>query len=101
MSEIKTLKLSTGEEVICKIEEIDEECGVYTISSPLTLGLMRGQNGVGLGFAPWIFSTKSGQIELNVDQIVGLATPDNEVEKAYLSEISGIQLAPAGSLIQG
>ena len=101
MSEIKTLKMSSGEEIICKIEEIDEESGVFTVSSPLVLALMRGPQGVGLGWAPWIYSTKMGNFEVSVDHIMCLGTPDKETTDAYLSEISGIQVAPASSLIQG
>ena len=101
MSEVKTLKLSSGEEVLCKVEEIDEDAGVFTVSSPMVLQILQGPQGYGLGLIPWLHSTKHGKIEVSVSHIIGLTDPDKDVTDAYLSQISGIQLSSAGSILQG
>lgn len=100
MSEVKTLKMVSGEEVICKVNEIDEDTGVFTIESPLVLQVMQSPNGgFGLGLIPWIHSQRSGELEISASQIMCLATPDKEVEDGYLSQVSGIQIQSAGSIL--
>jgi len=102
MSEIKTLKMVSGEEVLCKVNEIDEDSGVFTIESPLVLQVMpTPQGGFGLGLIPWIHSQRSGEIEVSVSQIMCLATPDKEVQDGYLSQISGIKIASSGIALNG
>lgn len=101
MSEVKTLKMSSGEEVICKVEEIDEETRVFTINSPMVLQIIQGPTGYGLGLIPWMHSTKYGNIEVSLSHITALTDPDKDVTDAYLSQISGIKLASAGSILQG
>lgn len=101
MSEVKTLKMSSGEEVLCKIEEIDEDTRVYTISSPMVLQILQGPQGYGLGLIPWIHSTKRGNIEVSLNHVMALIEPDKDVIDAYLSQTSGIQLATTGSILQG
>lgn len=100
MSDIKALKMVSGEEVICKVTETED--GETLIESPLVLQVMRAPDGgFGLGLIPWIHSVKSGQIRLNPDQIMAVVEPDKEVIDGYLSQTSGIQLASAGSILHG
>lgn len=102
MAEIKTLKMVSGEEVICKVNEIDEDSGVFTIESPLVLQVMPApQGGFGLGLIPWVHSQKHGTLEVSVSQIMCLGDPDKDVIDGYLSQISGIQLASSGSVLHG
>lgn len=103
MSEVKTLKLSSGEEVICKLESTAEVNGEkqYIISSPMVLQIIQGPQGYGLGLIPWVHSIKRGNIPINAEHVVAPFDPDKEVVDAYLSQVSGIQLASAGSILQG
>lgn len=100
MADIKGLKMVSGEEVICKVRSTPEG---LMISDALVLQVMpTGNGGYGLGLLPWVHSTRSGEIRINEDQIMGvIESPDKEVQDAYLSQTSGIQLAPAGSILQG
>lgn len=100
MAEITTLKMVSGEEVICKLIEVDDESGVFTIESPLVLQVMPAPGGgFGLGLIPWIHSKKHGTLEVAAAQVMCLAETDKEVVDGYLSQTSGIQLASAGSVL--
>lgn len=97
---VKSLKMVSGEEVICKVRQTAEG---LMVSDALVLHVMpNGSGGYGLGLLPWVHSTRRGEIRINEDQIMGvIESPDKEVEDAYLSQTSGIQLAPAGSVLHG
>lgn len=99
-TEVKGLKMVSGEEVICKVRSTTEG---LMVSDALVLQVMPdGRGGYGLGLLPWVHSTKRGEIRINEDQIMGVIdSPDKEVQDAYLSQTSGIQLAPAGSVLHG
>lgn len=98
MSEIRSLKMVSGEEVICKLEQ----CTQYdlTISSPLVLQVMPAPGGgYGLGLIPWIHSKKTGSFDVNRNQIMVNCSPDKDVADGYLSQVSGIQLASSGNVL--
>mgnify|MGYP002642235942 CR=1 FL=1 len=55
--DIRVFKLISGEEIVAKVE-VDEECeGVYKIVDVRMLAAMQTQQGVQVGFQPWLFAT--------------------------------------------
>jgi hypothetical protein len=102
MSAVTTLKMASGEEVICKVEATPT--GItkkYLVSSPMILQIIQGPQGYGLGLIPWVHSVKRGEIPIDESHVVASFSPDKEIIDAYLSQTSGIQLASAGSILQG
>jgi len=99
MSEIKTLKMTSGEEVIGRVEH-DEDGETY-ISSPLVIQIMQlPQGGFGLGLIPWVHSSKTQRVQLNFAQVMAQVDPDKDIQDEYISQTSGIKIASAG-LLQG
>lgn len=102
MSEVKAVRLVSGEEVLCQIQGEDTNKGVYFVSAPRVLQLMpTPQGGYGLGLLPWFHSKSSGEIEMSKSHIVAICDPDADTEKAYLEQVSGIKLATPGNILHG
>lgn len=103
MSDVTTLKMASGEEVICKVEALASAGNnkKYLVSSPMILQIIQGPQGYGLGLIPWVHSVKRGEIPIDESHVVAVFSPDKEIIDAYLSQTSGIQLASAGSILQG
>jgi len=89
---VKVLKLITGEEVFARVTE--EENNLITFEKPMTLQSVpnkkTGQMGVAL--IPWIMSGKSEKITISTDHIIAQDKPKEQVEKNYLSTITGLTL---------
>jgi len=108
--EIKVLKLITGEEIITRIVHSEEEQkGVYYTRTPKMPGLQdqflhletpqlvhplppnaSGQLGVGL--APWCLAGEPSSIKIETKHVMVNVEPKKDMEKSYLSAITGITL---------
>lgn len=93
MADIRILKLTSGEELIAKVEKID---GGYTVTNPLAIQVVGvDQDGMGLQIRmlPYMITRQEGTFTL-FDHAV--AMPPLETAKAmedqYLQQTSGIQL---------
>lgn len=95
MSEIKSIILVTGEELIGTLKHKIEISDVYLFEKPRVVAIMRSPDGrQGLGLVPWAKSNMDATIEINKSQTVSRPfDPVTEVTNAYLQETSGIQLA--------
>lgn len=92
MSEIITLKLSSGEEIITRVVERDET--TITLDRPNMIGLVpAGPDGqVGIQLVPWVASNQDGEIKVNLAHVVAETVPASELEKGYLQRTSAIAL---------
>ncbi len=89
---IQVIKMSNGEEIIAKVSSGDKGYIVATQARSVRM-MPDGKGGAQLGLIPFVILNPDGSIPLNENLIVGRAPATNEVEKLYLSEVSGIQLS--------
>lgn len=99
MSTVKTLKLTSGEEILCFA---NEETRVVYVSKPRILQVMHTPSGLGLGLLNFLNSNPDvSDLPIDRSHIIACCAPEPETERAYLEQTSGISLASAGSLITG
>jgi hypothetical protein len=88
------MKLVSGEEIIARFIDASPTRNGVTVSHVRTIGLQQGQNGdFGIGMMDYILSDKDCVIEIKNFAVIASYTPSHEVERAYLSNTSGFQLA--------
>jgi hypothetical protein len=82
-----SFKLSSGEEIIGRLEAEDDKG--YTLHKPMVL--IAGKEGLGL--APFMFSVSpDGKFILKSNAISCVAKTQTEISKQYTSQTSGIKL---------
>jgi hypothetical protein len=82
-----SFKLSSGEEIVARLEE--EGNNTYTLRKPLVL--IAGQQGLGL--APFMFSVSpDSKFILQAHSINCIAKTEAEIGKQYTAQTSGIHL---------
>ena len=91
MSEVKVLKLTTGEEVIARVEQ---QRDYMMLEKPMTMAPVPGQSPGQMGFAmvPWMMAAKGDFIQLSLSHIVVETEAKGEIEKNYLASITGLSL---------
>lgn len=91
--DIKVFKLVTGEELMSRVTDEDDDS--FTLSKPRVVAIGPGPNNqVSVTLIPLFASSQNGIIRLNKSSIV--ATPvefSPELEKAYIEQTTGIALA--------
>lgn len=91
MSEVKILRLTSGEELIGKVTQSDN---LYNIKKAYIL-IPMGQGQI--GFAPYMPYTKAEDgIDIPDMHVMFALQPMIEMENQYTSAISGLVTAPAG-----
>ena len=91
MSNVKVLKLTTGEEVIARVgQEVDN----IILEKPMTMAPVPGQTPGQMGFAmvPWMMAAKGDSIQISLSHIVVETEAKSEIEKNYLASITGLSL---------
>ena len=90
-SDVKILKMITGEEVMARISNSG---GLITLDNPLMLQAIpqqtTGQMGVAL--IPWLMSGKSTKLTISEDHVIALDDPQDQAEKNYLAQVTGLSL---------
>ena len=90
-SDVKILKMITGEEVMARITNSG---GLITLDHPMMLQAIpqqtTGQMGVAL--IPWLMSGKSTKLTISEDHIIALDDPQDQAEKNYLAQVTGLTL---------
>lgn len=88
------IKLANGEELIARCSNYvkGEVTSSLTIDTPRVIGLQETQKGIGLGFMPYILGNPDAEITLQASVIASVYGPKAEIEKAYMSQTSKIQL---------
>ena len=91
MSEVKVLKLTTGEEIIARVKQ---ERDYMMLEKPMTMAPVPGQSPGQMGFAmvPWMMAAKGDSIQLSLSHIVVETDAKGEIEKNYLASITGLSL---------
>lgn len=91
MSDVKVLKLTTGEEVIARVEQ---QRDYMMLEKPMTMAPVPGQTPGQMGFAmvPWMMAAKGDFIQLSLSHIVVETEAKGEIEKNYLASITGLSL---------
>jgi len=90
--EITVVKLTSGEEIIATVSDINEiHISLYR---PCTLGIGQGGHPV---MNKWmVFADKDKPVEIKTSSIVAFATPDSDMAAHYTTLTSNIVTAPAG-----
>jgi hypothetical protein len=91
VGEVVVLKLSSGEEVIARIESKDSDS--VKLRRPCALGM--GPNGPMMN--KWsVFADKDKLVDLKIEFVMATAAPEKEIADHYESLTSSIVKAPAG-----
>ena len=86
-NEVYTIKLTSGEELVCKISASAEDS--ITVSQPLSV--TPGPQGIGL--MPSMFTADPQQnVEINTRNICLMAFTDESVRGKYIQATTGIQV---------
>jgi hypothetical protein len=82
-----SLKLSSGEEIVARLDAESEKS--FTVRKPMVL--IAGEKGLGL--APFMFSVSpDGKFNLQATSVSCIAKTQDEIGKQYLAQTSGIAL---------
>jgi hypothetical protein len=82
-----SLKLSSGEEIVARLEKEDDKS--FTLKKPMVL-IMQQQ---GLGLAPFMFSVSpEAKFVLQATSVSCVAKTEGEISKQYTSQTSGISV---------
>ena len=82
-----SLKLSSGEEILGRLES--EDTNNYTLKKPMVLIAQEK----GLGLAPFMFSVSpDGKFVMKANAVSCVAKTESEISKQYMAQTSGIAL---------
>lgn len=98
MSNIKALKLVTGEELVVEITNENEEN--ITFKNPVATVMQRRQDGAALGFMPWM-QASDGPFKIARDNVMIIAEVADEVKNGYNQIFGAGIVVPPKDLILG
>ena len=82
-----SLKLSSGEEIVARLEK--EDTKYFVVKKPMVLIAQQE----GLGLAPFMFSVSpDAKFSINITSVSCVAKTQDEIAKQYTSQTSGIQM---------
>ena len=96
---IRTLKLVDGTELIARVFE---GASTFTfIKDPLVVRLMPNEQGQATPvFTLWLLTAEDGEpIEITSANILASAPPSDQFEAAYLTAVTGVEVAPRKNII--
>lgn len=97
MSDLKLIKMTSGEEILAKV--VSQDKTTWTIEDVTSIVMHPTKEGtMSVGFAPFL-PYSEGPISLCVDAIAVVADPNQQLQSEHLRVFSGIEIAPAGSII--
>lgn len=96
MSNVKILKLISGEEIVSEIETTADS---YTLKNAVTIVYQKTDKGLGSGLAPYMpFAT--GDVDLLKHSVAAIAEPSQDMLNEYNRIFgAGIVVAPANDKI--
>lgn len=91
-NDVKVLKLITGEEVIARITE--EENNLIILKNPMTLQMLPPTSTGQVGFAlvPWIKAAKNDNMTISIEHVLVTDEASDQSEKNYLQVVTGLSL---------
>lgn len=98
MSEVKALKLVSGEELVVEVTEQSETA--LTFKNPVAVVMQRRQDGPALGFMPWM-QASNGPFKVTWDNIITFADVADEVKNGYNQIFGAGIVVPPKELIVG
>jgi len=97
MSDIKLIKLTSGEEILAKVVS-QSECA-WVLDDVTSVVMHPTKDGtMSVGFAPFM-PYNEGTISLWATSIALVAEPNQQLKSEHTRIFSGIEIAPAGSII--
>jgi len=88
VGEVVTLRLATGEEIICKL--VEDTATNVSISKPMVLSM----GSQGLGMMPFIFTVHPDKtIKLAKTSVIMMEATDKQFADQYIQSTTGIKLA--------
>ena len=94
-SDVKILKMITGEEVMARVsDDLTDGGGLITLDKPMTLQPVQTNQQGQMGFAlvPWLMSGKSDKITISIEHVIAQDDPKDQAEKNYLAQVRGLSL---------
>ena len=94
-SDVKILKMITGEEVMARVsDDLTDGGGLITLDNPMTLqAIPTNQQGqMGFALVPWMMSGKSTKITISISHVIAQDDPKDQAEKNYLAQVTGLTL---------
>lgn len=96
MSDVQVVKLTTGEDVMGYVDEVELEGAgkVLSIRNPVAIILRptdeRGDK-FGVGLAPYAIYAENHTIPIMPSQVVSVFKPEQKLTDEYIQKVSGIQ----------
>ena len=84
VGDVVSVKLSSGEEVVARLESEDNNNVV--LHKPMAL--VNAAQGIGLG--PFMFTTASENLKINTGLVMCVAKTEDNMSKSYTSSTTGI-----------
>ena len=94
-NDVKILKLITGEEVITRVTEEENNYSLITLEKPMTLQMIPPTTSTGqMGFAlvPWMKAAKNEKVTISTEHIIAEDEASEQTEKNYLQVVTGLSL---------
>ena len=94
-SDVKILKMITGEEVMARVsDDLTDGGGLITLDKPMTLQAVptNQQGQMGFALVPWLMSGKSDKITISIEHVIAQDDPKDQAEKNYLANVTGLSL---------
>jgi len=94
-NDVKVLKLITGEEVIARVTEEENNYSLITLEKPMTLQMIPPNTSTGqMGFAlvPWMKAAKNKKVTISTEHIIAEDEGSEQTQKNYLQLVTGLSL---------
>ena len=94
-NDVKVLKLITGEEVITRVTEEENNYSLITLEKPMTLQMIPPTTSTGqIGFAlvPWMKAAKNEKVIISTEHIIAEDEGSEQTQKNYLQLVTGLSL---------
>tara|TARA_Y100000590_G_scaffold30504_1_gene33874 strand:- start:463 stop:738 length:276 start_codon:yes stop_codon:yes gene_type:complete len=89
---VKVIKLKSGEELIARFGD-DTLNGTIVLEQPMAIQVMMQPGGKpGFAMVPWMMASDDKKFTISSDQILAKGKARDEMEKQYLSAITGLSL---------
>ena len=89
---VRVIKLKTGEELIARFGH-DSLNHSIVLNRPMSIqAVMQPGGQPGIAMSPWIMSSGDENFTIDSDEVLTKCEPRNEIEKQYLSVVTGLTL---------